>query len=237
MGVVLHPPTGRVSRKSTTTGSSRAESSHQDKQTFAFDFVYGDGDPVEIDGEQFERNSQERVFKEIGTTILENAFAGFNCSLLAYGQTGSGKCFAEDVALMRADGSTVLAQHVREGDQLMGDDGTPRTVLHGTLVQGKAPLVRIVSHDDAHAENLVVNVEHILVLRVTHTVTPVEPVPPPATDAAAAAVAFQFRTFDLDELHTLRCRVHSFPSLHAVQHAHTSANAFACPLLWEPPVR
>ena len=52
------------------------------------------GDPVDIDGEQFERNSQECVFKEIGTTILENAFAGFNCSLLAYGQTqtGSGKC-------------------------------------------------------------------------------------------------------------------------------------------------
>jgi len=138
---VLHPPTGRAARKSTTTGSSRGESSHQDKQTFAFDFVYGDGDPVDIDEEQLERNSQERVFKEIGTSILENAFAGFGCSLLAYGQTESesGKCFAEDVAMMRMDchGSTVPVQHVREGDQLMGDDGSPRTVLHGTLVQGK----------------------------------------------------------------------------------------------------
>ena len=77
----------------------------------------------------------------------------------------------------------------------MGDDGTPRTLLHGTFVQGKASLVRTVSHDDAHSENLV---EHILVLRVAHTVTPVEPVPTPVTDAAAT-VAFQLRTFELSE--------------------------------------
>ena len=57
------------------------------------------------------------------------------------------------------------------------------------------------------------------------------------TDSAAAAAAFQFRTFELNEFNTLRCHVHSFPSLHAAQHAHASASALARPLLWETPVR
>lgn len=74
-GVMLLPPIGRTSRgkpSSAAAGAAGAaptaskESSHTEKQRFAFDYVFGDGPDVEIDGQMFERNSQERVFKELG---------------------------------------------------------------------------------------------------------------------------------------------------------------------------
>jgi hypothetical protein len=48
---------------------------------FSFDHVWGpDAD-------------QERVYKDVGSPILQHALRGFNGSILAYGQTGSGKTF------------------------------------------------------------------------------------------------------------------------------------------------
>nr|VZI47556.1 unnamed protein product [Spirometra erinaceieuropaei] len=38
--------------------------------------------------------SQQTVFNDLGTGILQNAFDGYNCSLFAYGQTGSGKSYS-----------------------------------------------------------------------------------------------------------------------------------------------
>lgn len=37
------------------------------------------------------KSKQEDVFRDIGETVLENAYAGYNASVFAYGQTGSGK--------------------------------------------------------------------------------------------------------------------------------------------------
>ena len=71
-GVLLLPPTNRTSRKSAPNAASK-ESSHTEKQLFAFDYVFGDGPDVVIDGEVFERNSQERVFKELGQWTPEHA--------------------------------------------------------------------------------------------------------------------------------------------------------------------
>lgn len=39
-------------------------------------------------------DSQSKVFDDLGKMVLENAFAGFNCTLFAYGQTGSGKSYS-----------------------------------------------------------------------------------------------------------------------------------------------
>lgn len=33
--------------------------------------------------------AQKRVFEDLGRGVLENAWAGYNCSLFAYGQTGA----------------------------------------------------------------------------------------------------------------------------------------------------
>uniref|UniRef100_H3G595 Kinesin-like protein n=1 Tax=Phytophthora ramorum TaxID=164328 RepID=H3G595_PHYRM len=35
--------------------------------------------------------NQELIFDEVGQSVIESAFQGFNCTMLAYGQTGSGK--------------------------------------------------------------------------------------------------------------------------------------------------
>lgn len=37
--------------------------------------------------------SQEQVYKDLGTEVVECAFEGYNACVFAYGQTGSGKTF------------------------------------------------------------------------------------------------------------------------------------------------
>ena len=150
MGVLLHPPTGRASRKSTghVVIARREQSSGRNKHS------HSSACTATVIRSTSTARSSGATARSACSNRSERAFAGFSCSLLAYyGQTGSRKCFAEDVALMRADGSFVPAQHVREGDQLMGDGGTLRPLLHGTLVQRKASLVPIMSHDDACRES------------------------------------------------------------------------------------
>ncbi|XP_022096862.1 kinesin-like protein KIF28P [Acanthaster planci] len=37
---------------------------------------------------------QRKVFKDLGMSVLENAWKGYNCCMFAYGQTGSGKSYS-----------------------------------------------------------------------------------------------------------------------------------------------
>ena len=53
-----------------------------EEHTFAFDLVIDDS------------FSQERVWVDVGTPILDKAFAGYNGTIFAYGQTGSGKTWS-----------------------------------------------------------------------------------------------------------------------------------------------
>ena len=57
--------------------------------TFAYDHSFWSGDP---DSPNFV--SQEAVFKEIGSKLLDNTFLGYNGCIFAYGQTGSGKTYS-----------------------------------------------------------------------------------------------------------------------------------------------
>jgi kinesin family protein 1 len=34
------------------------------------------------------------VFNDLGVSLLENAWEGYNCCIFAYGQTGSGKSYS-----------------------------------------------------------------------------------------------------------------------------------------------
>ena len=36
---------------------------------------------------------QTRVFNDLGSDVVENAFSGYNVCVFAYGQTGSGKTY------------------------------------------------------------------------------------------------------------------------------------------------
>ncbi|VDO97864.1 unnamed protein product [Heligmosomoides polygyrus] len=88
----------------------RDPSNPSDEKWFTFDHSYWSHDgyktekngylsPAEdkyADQELCERacNVQKRVFSDLGKGVLENAWAGYNCSLFAYGQTGSGKSYS-----------------------------------------------------------------------------------------------------------------------------------------------
>ncbi len=76
--------------------------------------------------------------------------------------TGSG-CFAIDTPVMMADGTIKRVQDVEVGDQVMGDDSTPRTVLK--LHRGRDKMYEIIP---TKGESFVVNQGHNLPLKATN---------------------------------------------------------------------
>eukprot|EP01133_Synstelium_polycarpum_P017204 gene17204-20503_t len=61
----------------------------EDEKSFTFDHSYWSFDSAD---EGFA--SQNTVFNDLGSEVLQNAWEGFNCSIFAYGQTGSGKSYS-----------------------------------------------------------------------------------------------------------------------------------------------
>lgn len=64
-------------------------------RTFHFDRCFGSalpagGEAADVDDDT-QRPNQELIFDEVGQSVIDSAFQGFNCTMLAYGQTGSGK--------------------------------------------------------------------------------------------------------------------------------------------------
>ena len=80
--------------------------------------------------------------------------------ILLYGLNSVGKCFQRGTQVMMFNGSIKEVQHINVGDQLMGDDSTPRNVLN--LTRGQDVLYKIVT---TKGEGFTVNKYHILVLK------------------------------------------------------------------------
>lgn len=80
--------------------------------------------------------------------------------------TGSG-CHAKDTEIMMANGHLKKVQDVVVGDQLMGDDSTPRIVEE--LFQGEDEMMEI---KPVHGDKFVVNQCHKLALKVTKSSMP-----------------------------------------------------------------
>lgn len=76
------------------------------------------------------------------------------------GASGSGKCLGIDTPILMSDGSVKKVQDVQVGDQLMGDDGSPRNVL--STCTGREPLYKV---KQVKGMDYVVNESHILSLR------------------------------------------------------------------------
>jgi hypothetical protein len=76
------------------------------------------------------------------------------------GPMGVGKCHAKDTKILMFDGSVKNVQDIRVGDEVMGDNSTPRTVL--ALGQGEDMMYDIVP---TKGEKYTVNSEHILCLK------------------------------------------------------------------------
>ena len=108
---------------------------------------------------------------------------------LFLGSSGVGKCFGFNTRLRLHSGDSIAVQDIKGGEQLMGDDGHPRTVVRGSLTQGWAPLYRVSPHWSG-AEPFTVNGDHILVLANTSM--------PSIARCADTVDAWQLCWFELD---------------------------------------
>lgn len=83
-------------------------------------------------------------------------------NLVITGSLGIGKCWAAGTEFVLYDGTRKAVEDVKDGDLLMGDDSTPRTVVRTT--QGEAEAYEIYP---VRGEPFTVNGDHILVLKST----------------------------------------------------------------------
>ena len=82
--------------------------------------------------------------------------------LLVYHGLGSGKCHKKGTLIMLTDGSLKKVEDIKVGEQLMGDDSTPRTVT--SLANGIDKMYDVIP---VKGEKYTVNSEHILCLRAS----------------------------------------------------------------------
>ncbi|XP_076448715.1 kinesin-like protein KIF28 isoform X2 [Babylonia areolata] len=83
------------------TAIQNPDTPREEPKRFSFDYSYWSHDGY-VTGEKGVLEaapgsvyaSQDRVFRDLGQGVLNNAFQGYNCSLFAYGQTGSGKSYS-----------------------------------------------------------------------------------------------------------------------------------------------
>lgn len=73
---------------------------------------------------------------------------------------GTGKCHAKNTPILMYDGSIKMVQDIMVGEQLMGDDSTPRNVI--TLAQGHDEMFDIIPNN---GDTYSVNSEHIICLK------------------------------------------------------------------------
>jgi hypothetical protein len=105
------------------------------KKSFTYDYIY------DID------STQESVYNDIGTKIVDHAFNGYNTCVFAYGQTG---CFAKGTRIATING-TKNVEDIVVGDHLVGDDLTQRTVLK--LCRGRQSMFEIIPVDSSTNSN------------------------------------------------------------------------------------
>ncbi|MFT7806193.1 kinesin-like protein KIF16B [Arapaima gigas] len=82
------------------------DSSRERIKTFTYDFSYDSSD-----SKSSTFTSQEKVFKDLGSDVLNAAFEGYNACIFAYGQTGSGKSYT----MMGNPGDAGLIPRICEG--------------------------------------------------------------------------------------------------------------------------
>jgi hypothetical protein len=82
--------------------------------------------------------------------------------MLVYHTVGTGKCHERDTPILMYNGSIKMVQDIIIGDQIMGDDSTPRKVL--SLGTGRDTMYKI---KPTKGDSFTVNSEHILCLNIS----------------------------------------------------------------------
>jgi hypothetical protein len=86
-------------------------------------------------------------------------------SVLIHKRKGSvAKCFGAGTRMLMYDGSVKVAEAIAPGDRLMGDDGTARTVLAGSITTGHGAMYTV--KGDGLDEQWSCNSAHLLVVRI-----------------------------------------------------------------------
>jgi hypothetical protein len=78
------------------------------------------------------------------------------------GPPGHGKCLKKDTPIIMYDGSVKMVQDITQGEKLMGDDSTARTVL--SICRGQEKMYKI---EQEYGDDYTVNESHILSLKLT----------------------------------------------------------------------
>jgi hypothetical protein len=122
-------------------------------------------DPVKMENLCVEQRGGGKVLQYTPTQDFvrhyftpENPLKG----MLFMHSVGTGKCHAKDTPILMYNGSVKMVQDIIEGDELMGDDSTPRKVL--SLARGEDEMYDIVP---TKGDKYTVNSEHILCLKPT----------------------------------------------------------------------
>ena len=114
------------------------------------------GDSINIIFKGIPRDYQLKIvdafFKHINEKLLPGGLLDIPC--------GFGKCTSKNTPIMMYDGSIKMVQDIKVGDQLMGDDSTPRNVL--SLARGRETMYDIIPNK---GDKYTVNESHILSLK------------------------------------------------------------------------
>lgn len=105
-----------------------------------------------------------RPYQQTSVTDIRAEFRAGHHAVLFVLPTGGGKCLGRGTPVMKFDGTIVPVEDVRVGDQLMGPDSKPRTVV--SLARGREMLYRVTP---TKGDPYVVNESHILSLKRTAT--------------------------------------------------------------------
>ena len=96
--------------------------------------------------------------------IYEKLSHRHKIGVLIYGKPGGGKCHGANEKVMMFSGEFKVVQDIKVGDQLMGDDSTPRNVL--STCKGQEKMYRV---KQIKGEDYIVNESHILSLKLSCT--------------------------------------------------------------------
>lgn len=120
-------------------------------------FKITDGQEIDLLFNGTMRDYQEIIIKKYIHHVTKNNFIGGGLIDLPCGR---GKCHSKNTPILMYDGSIKKVQDVKVGDQLMGDDSTPRNVL--SLARGCEMMYDIIPNK---GDKYTVNESHILSLK------------------------------------------------------------------------